>query len=264
MKHKNILKNVEGTLLIPVWSRAVETQKLKGLFVDNYALRIYKEIDFDFSAFKKSWKSQLGIAIRTKILDFKVCEFLSENPDGNVIILGAGLDARGLRLDNGRAKWYHIDFQNVIDMREAFFPKSERRVNIASSVLDEKCFDNIDNNNKTLILAEGLFMYLTKEEISILLSRITKKFKNSDILIELLNPKMASNTKKHDSVSNFDVVFKSGFNDSKDLEKLNSNISFVEDWFYLDLYKKKWKIWSIFSMFPNKFKSARIAQYHMF
>ena len=44
------LGHVQRTLLLPLWGRAVETQKKKPLLVDRTAVEIIDKIDYDFSA----------------------------------------------------------------------------------------------------------------------------------------------------------------------------------------------------------------------
>ena len=261
MKHLIKLKNVEETLLIPVWCRALETLNDNGIITDNYATRICDEVDFNFSILKNSWKSQVGVAIRTQIFDRKVSTFLKKYPDANIVILGAGLDARGFRLDNNLANWFHIDFKNVIDLRKVFFPDSKRHINMSSSILQKEWINEIPKNRKTLFIAEGLLVYFTKQEIKELFTNIIDNFENPEILAELICPIMAKKTKKHDSASKFNVTFKSGFWNSNELEKMHSKISFVEETFLIDLHKRRWKILSMLSLLPKKFKGVKIAHY---
>jgi O-methyltransferase involved in polyketide biosynthesis len=70
------------------------------------------------------------------------------------------LDDRFTRVDNGRIKWYNIDFENVIKLREKLIEKNERVYNISSSALDFKWIDEIENKENVLIIAEGFLMYL--------------------------------------------------------------------------------------------------------
>ncbi len=261
MKQKLKLQDVEATLLIPVWSRSVETQNKKGIIVDNYSSRICNEVDFNFKLFDKSWKSQVGIAIRTKIIDNKVCDFLKENPDGNIVILGAGLDARAFRLDNNLANWFHIDFKNVIDLRANFFTSTKRHKDITSDVLKEEWIAEIPKDKKILFIAEGLIMYLDKQEVKQLFKNITYNFIDAEVLVEILSTRMSENTVNHDSVSKFNAVFKSGFNHSIELEKINPKLSFIKDWFYLDEYKEKWRFYRFIFLLPDRLKSARIAYF---
>jgi O-methyltransferase involved in polyketide biosynthesis len=43
------LGNVQMTLFMPVWARAVETKKVNPVLVDKTAVEIIESVDFDFS-----------------------------------------------------------------------------------------------------------------------------------------------------------------------------------------------------------------------
>jgi O-methyltransferase involved in polyketide biosynthesis len=44
------LRDVQETLILPLWGRAVESRKSKPLLIDTKALEIINSIDYDFSA----------------------------------------------------------------------------------------------------------------------------------------------------------------------------------------------------------------------
>ena len=53
MSEKIDLKGVQETLILPLWGRAVETQKGKPLLIDKEAVRIINSIDYDFTQIEK-------------------------------------------------------------------------------------------------------------------------------------------------------------------------------------------------------------------
>ena len=93
-KEVSKLTDVPETLLIPLWSRAVETGRKDALITDRKAVETMSSIEYDFSKFKKSKFSQAGCCIRASLIDNEVKDFLKEHPDAVVVHLGAGLDAR--------------------------------------------------------------------------------------------------------------------------------------------------------------------------
>lgn len=93
-KEVSKLTDVPETLLIPLWSRAVETGRKDALITDRKAVETMSSIEYDFSKFKKSRFSQAGCCIRASLIDNEVKDFLKEHPDAVVVHLGAGLDAR--------------------------------------------------------------------------------------------------------------------------------------------------------------------------
>ena len=57
-----------------------------------------------------------------------------------------------------------------------------------------------------IVIAEGLFMYFSKEQIKNLLNSITGSFGRGFLLAELMHPKMM-NEKMHDTVKNTNAKF---------------------------------------------------------
>ena len=63
------LSGVPETLLLPLWACATETKFHRPISKDTRSVEIVEQMDYDFGKFSSAWVSQLGIAIRTKILD---------------------------------------------------------------------------------------------------------------------------------------------------------------------------------------------------
>ena len=95
------LGEVQETLLIPLYYRACETLREDAIIRDEDAVRIIDEIDYDFSCFDEAKYVYLDCVIRSEIFDERVERFISNNPNGAILNLGAGLDARFQRVDNG-------------------------------------------------------------------------------------------------------------------------------------------------------------------
>ena len=93
---------------------------------DPKAVEILQSLDYDFSHLRRLWMLQVDIAVRTEIIDEATCGFLAREPEAMVINLGAGLDGRFWRLDNGRLDWVDLDFPDVITLRRRFYEQSDR------------------------------------------------------------------------------------------------------------------------------------------
>ena len=118
------LEGVAETLLIPLWARAHETQKNKNrLLNDPHAIEMIQQIDYDFSKFKKAKGSQIGVAVRSNILDNETLAFIKKHPDALIINLAAGLDTRFYRVNNEHIYWVNIDLPEVIALRKQLLPK---------------------------------------------------------------------------------------------------------------------------------------------
>jgi O-methyltransferase involved in polyketide biosynthesis len=255
------IKNIPGTMLIPLWARAVETGMPKPIILDKKACEIISMIDYDFSKFEKAWMSQVGVSIRTMILDDAVRHFINLYPEAVIINLGAGLDTRYTRLDGSRIScWYDLDLPEAIDLRKVFFNESKKNRFIAKSIFDFSWMDDVDDKGKpVLIIAEGLFMFFMEDELRPLFNALVKRFLAAEMLFEMLPPFAVGRSKYHDSLNKIEgqTEFKWGLKKSRDMEKWNTHIKFLEEWNYLEFHKKRWKSLRFMLLIP-RFKNMFI------
>lgn len=223
MKEKVDLTGVSETMLVPLYSRALESKRKNPEFNDKTAVNIIKNLDYDFEKRFKASKNKMnfwGCSARTIILDNEVTQYIKNNPDCSVVNLACGLDDRFSRLDNGKIKWYNIDFENIISLREKLIDKHNRVFNIPCSALDFRWIDKIENKNNVLIIAEGFLMYLLEEDVKKLFLKIYDSFEKVELLLELMSQWMVKNQKKHETVKQTGAVFTWGIKKTKDFEKL--------------------------------------------
>jgi O-methyltransferase involved in polyketide biosynthesis len=209
---------------------------------DDKAAEIISKIDYDFSKFESSRLSQLGVSIRTMLLDKAASTFLRHNSDAVVINLGAGLDTRHDRLGLDEIDWYELDVPESIELRRRFFTESERYRFIPKSMFDESWMNEVEDARKAvLFIAEGLFMYFTEEELKPLFKQLVDRFPGAEMLLEAMGPFLVGRGKHHDSISKIDsrVEFKWGLKDSRDMMRWCPGIQFVEEWCYFDYHKDR-------------------------
>jgi O-methyltransferase involved in polyketide biosynthesis len=171
------LGGVQETLFLPLYLRALETQRPDPIIQDPLAVQILPTIDYDFIRYNKAKWLQLDVAIRTEVLDEQVSKFIGQHPDAIVINLGAGLDARFERLDNNKLRWFDLDMPDSMALRRMFFKENARRRFIAKSMFDYSWIDDIDRypNQPVLLIAEGLLHYFEKKQIQELFHQIATR-----------------------------------------------------------------------------------------
>jgi O-methyltransferase involved in polyketide biosynthesis len=114
------LNNVAETLLITLYIRAIESQRPDALIKDEKAVALVRQMNYDFSRIKQikmDEDDQVALILRNREFDRYVRDFLSRNPEGLVVHIGCGLDARFERVDNGQVEWYDLDLPEVIELR---------------------------------------------------------------------------------------------------------------------------------------------------
>ena len=103
-----------------------------------------------------------------------------------------------------------------------------------------------------LFLAEGLFMYLTLEEIAKLLFVLKIHFPGGTLIAEQNNPLMVKNQKYHDTVKNTSAVFKSGTWSGKEIVDLCEEIRFMEEHsFNEEMKKHSFRGWLFAKLLPK-------------
>lgn len=235
------LDGVPETLLIPLWARAVETGRSEPIIRDELAVSMVEKINYDFAKFEKAWMSQVGVAIRTELLDKGAADFISRHPEAVVINLGCGLDTRFFRVDNGQIRWYELDLPEPMRIRRQFFTETDRYRMIAQSVFDPAWMEEIGQRQEpVLIIAEGLFMYFTEREVKELFAMLIAAFPGAGMLLEVLSPLLVKNSRHHDAVSQMNVSFQWGAATGKKVEDLNERIRFLEEWNYFDYHRERW------------------------
>ncbi|NND99698.1 MAG: class I SAM-dependent methyltransferase [Pirellulaceae bacterium] len=184
------LTKAQATLLMPLWSRAVESRNDQPLVRDNKAQEIVGRLDFDFNTFQKRSVPALDYNLRASVIDQLSTEFLSANEQSTVVEIGVGLDTRLERLDDGRTVWVELDLPDAMAMRKRFFDPDRRRVMISGSLLDEGWLDQIDQhrNGPILFIAEGVFYFFDESQIRNLLSRLVDRFPGSSLIFDAQSP----------------------------------------------------------------------------
>jgi len=131
-KIKVELGEVQKNLLLPLWGRAVESQKEDPRLVYGMAVEIINKIDYDFTTITKniSWLSQFSWVARSLHVDKTILEFIKNNPNATIVNIGCDLDTTFERIDNGQIIFYDLDLPDVINLRKNFFQENERKERI--------------------------------------------------------------------------------------------------------------------------------------
>ncbi len=143
-KIKIDLGNVQKTLFLPLWGRAEEAKKQHPMLVDETAVKIIEQVDFDFSQITQNIDdlTQIAWIKRSLYCDRVINTFLEKYPKGTIVNIGCGLDTTFERTDNGKMKWYDLDLPDVIELRNKFVEENKRRKFISSSFLEKEWLKN--------------------------------------------------------------------------------------------------------------------------
>lgn len=182
---KVTLTEEKETLLITLYAKAGESRLPDSLLHDRFAAEVVDKIDYDFSRLKVDRNLMIGVAMRAHILDGWARDFLSRHPDATVLHLGCGLDSRVFRIDPPPGvRWFDVDYPEVITLRQRLYPERAGYTLIGSSVTEPNWLDGLPADRPTLIIAEGLFMYLGPDAAPRLLERLTAHFPSGELAFD--------------------------------------------------------------------------------
>jgi len=198
------LSEVSKTSILTLICRAVGAKKKAYSFNDQKALEIY-DLVYDFSTkSERQWmvkvkkkyrclsrKSVKVICNRAVTFDKITNEFVESNSSGTIINLGCGFDTRFWRIISGNYRYIELDLPEVMSLKTQLLEGQINYECLGISVLDTSWIDQVtkNGNENFLIIAEGLFMYLPKEEVVKLIQVIARRFSNSQLVFDSVHEK---------------------------------------------------------------------------
>ncbi|WP_240760799.1 class I SAM-dependent methyltransferase [Mycolicibacterium sp. CR10] len=182
------LHGAPATMLATLYAKALDADAPKSLLHDTYARDIVDRIDYNWAATTITAKNAPSVTLRSAHFDNWTRQFLRLHPDAVVLHLGCGLDSRFLRVAPGPGiDWYDVDYPEVIALRERFYPPHPKHHVVAASVTDPAWPAEIPDGRPTLMVAEGLTMYLDQDDGIALLRRIVDRFPSGEMQFDAFN-----------------------------------------------------------------------------
>lgn len=223
------LGDVQTTALIPLVIKANETQRANPRIRDEKAVEIIRQLGVETQAYDKFFSHE-GVVARTILFDRAMNDLLKKYPDANVINIGSGFDNRFSRVDNGIIGWYDVDLPDCISVRAKAFPERKRVTMVSGDILQTDWMAQIPKDKMVIVIAEGLFMYFTREETKIALQNLVTVFPKGYLLSEMMC-KFATKDKgkHHDTVRSTNAQFKWGTDSGDEFVALAPRLRLVEE-----------------------------------
>lgn len=183
------LEGVARTLLMSLRARADEHSRKDRLFEDQWSHEWYQWMptypDLD------EWylpSFQLASAIRTVIIDGITNEFIENHSSPVIVEIGGGLSSRPYRLGLQRAQWVILDLPAAIQVRRKVDQPNPNLLFLSHSVTSDDWVKRLpETDNKSyLFIAEGMLMFLEKQEVMDLIDRLRENFAGSTFLFDAL------------------------------------------------------------------------------
>ena len=260
--YKNLLTS---TTLIPLWAKAVESVSDNPILMDKNAYPLLQALGYDLDYYdkKKQNPSQVGCCLRAKWIDDETLKYVAANNPCQVIQLGAGLDDRFRRIGMPAnvEHWYDLDLQEVAEMRKEVIPEVERNEIISMDMFDTGWMKRMKANHlPTLIIIEGVLMFIPGEKIKYLLRSIYENLGNVTVLFDAVPTFAVGRAKYHDSVKKYnkDVEYVWGVEDSRYVEELFEKVHVSEFVYMSDLPMAHKFVWLLRLMYkiPYFYRNA--------
>ncbi|KAK3304797.1 tetracenomycin polyketide synthesis O-methyltransferase TcmP [Chaetomium strumarium] len=195
---KITLTGAQETLLATLYGRALDaTAKPKPVLGDRWAADTVRRIDYDFAGRTGIGAAEAAsVALRARALDRWTADFLARHRAVTVVHLACGLDARCLRVGQAAAaaaghdvRWIDVDLEDVVELRRKLFAGVidegggglggglDYALAAGSAAEPDAWLGQIPADRPTLVVFEGLTMYLREEEGRRLFESIVWRFR---------------------------------------------------------------------------------------
>jgi O-methyltransferase involved in polyketide biosynthesis len=176
------LSPVEQTAFLTEYARALDSQSTRSILGDALAYEAVNKIDYDFAGLGVQTSVVCQTALRAKMLDDRVRHFVGKHPDAVVIDLGAGLDGGFYRVAPPTSvDWYSVDLAGIVRVRDQALPVATQSHSVPVSLSDPSWPESIPGDRPTILVADGLFAFLTESVIVGIFRRITEHFGSGEL-----------------------------------------------------------------------------------
>lgn len=247
---------ISDTLLIPLWMRAIESQRSDRLFEDKEAEAIVKLLPINFEQFNSNIFARLGTAIRVSLLDNQARLALKNAKQPILVHLGCGLDNRFNRVDDGTGIHINIDLPEVIAWREKLnLYSSERNISMSGSILETDWMDELlakYPNHSFYFFIEGVLVYFSQQQVKQLFLELAKRFKGGQICFDAYTGWLVNKYGAPQDINDqMRASYKWCYDNIKEPEEWSSDLIHLSTTHYLKLYPKRWGIYILIRLFPK-------------
>lgn len=186
--------NLDGavqTLILTLRARADEQAHETPLFEDQWSTEWYKfmpDVPLLDAWYNRNF--QLATAIRTRLIDDAVTDFLDSHKDALVVELGAGFSTRYFRIGKGKSTWIELDFDEAVIARRKVDMAVDEHWFIGSDMTDLEWINLLPEvkSKNILFIAEGTLMFVDPDGIEKLMATLKDNFKGATFIFDVVNP----------------------------------------------------------------------------
>lgn len=221
MPNDSFIRNISDTARWAAVFRGVEADRPDALFRDPYAKQLAGERGRRIAeTMPDGMKHAWSWIVRTYVFDQFIADHVQKGFD-LVVNLAAGLDARPYRMIlPPTLQWIEVDLPEILDYKEEILGNEKpvcalERIRLDLSKVDARRVlfaDLAGRSTRTLIVTEGLIIYLTEDEVSSLARDLAAPPSFQRWIIDLASPGLLRILKKNmdANLKNAGATFKFG------------------------------------------------------
>lgn len=227
------LGTVGSTLYTTLYAKGRAAQDLPATgFADPTAAEWLERADVDESMVLTNHSNTAGTIHRTMAIDEATVAFGRLHPGGQIVSAGIGLCTRRERLA-GRVpdgmRWFGVDTPDVVTLRGRIAPGSDVEV-VTASLTERGWAGVLDAAPPTLVIAEGVLMYLDPEGLATFLAEVRDHFgPGTEILADYFHPRIALSD-RHPIVKATGAKFLSGARNGAALAEVVDGYALVDEY----------------------------------
>ncbi|PIE54488.1 MAG: hypothetical protein CSA35_05975 [Dethiosulfovibrio peptidovorans] len=185
------LSSVSKTLYVPLVGRIYASHHHRDILYDPKALSVEDKLPpqvFDMKG--QSEYTLLASAVRARLVNDRIQNFLKAHPGATVVNVGCGLDTSYDVNANNSARWFSLDLPEVIELRRTLFPEGERETYLARSMFDYSWIDDVKSqtgSRPVLVTAAGVLHYFHEDQVVDFLRHLAG-FGRNQVLFDAVSP----------------------------------------------------------------------------
>ena len=201
-----LIRNVSDTAIWVAMYRAIESERPDALFIDPYARRLSGERGERIAQTRDFQRSRMWpVIVRTSVFDEFVLNAVSKDGVDTVLNLAAGLDARPWRLPLPAAlRWIDVDLPEMLGYKQQAMAAETlncryetRAADLREADVRRALFSEIGAASRaTLVISEGLIIYLPPEAVAALASDLAAQPSFRWWMFDLLSPQILARISK--------------------------------------------------------------------
>lgn len=258
------LTGVSETLLIPLFGRVFEYEAPEPILKDEVAhslgMRLMPELAksphfFHQGIAQRRWPKtvQVMMSMRTRHFDRVAQTFIDTHPNAQVVMLGCGLDGRFQRLGSPDVDWVNLDLPAVMELRRQIFAPHPRVQELTISALDPAWLNAIDRSRPTLVIAEGLLMYLARDQIRFLYRMLADNLHGqfiAEVVAQYALPMLNHVVLRRALNLKTDTAFHGGLRNDHEPESWHAKLHWLHTWTLFDDKEKRLGLFNLLKNVP--------------